>query len=132
MNFLDADLRTEGGTPVLATAAGTLPLPPEMAAAWAPWVGTPLTVGVRPEEVALGEGGWPMTVRLVESLGHSRLLTLAAGGCEITAWQRGGCHSGRDLDIIPAEKSVMVRVQLEKCRLFDRATGAALAVRATG
>ena len=67
-----------------------------------------------------------MRVRLVESLGHSRLVTLAHRDCEMTAWLRGGCQLLTEPDIMAAEKTVMVQLQLEKGRLFDRVSGAAL------
>ena len=69
---------------------------------------------------------------LVESLGHSRLVTLTHRDCEITAWLRGGCQLLTEPDIMAAEKTVMVHLQLEKGRLFDRVSGAALVGCATG
>jgi multiple sugar transport system ATP-binding protein len=138
MNFVDGELQVEGVQLVFVADAGRLTVPSKLAEAWRPWIRHPLTLGIRPEDLAVGvrteNGAWPMQVRLIESLGHGRLVTVAsaAGACEMTVWMRGGCQMSREMDIMTREKSVMVHIELEKCCLFDRASGAALAVRATG
>jgi multiple sugar transport system ATP-binding protein len=132
MNFLDGELQVGEGQLLFAACPGKLVVPAKVAESWRGWIGRPLTVGIRPEDVTVAAEGWPMQVRLVESLGHSTLVTLASGALEMTAWDRGGCHFLQSMDTMAAEKTVMVRVSLENGHLFDRVSGAALAVRPTG
>jgi multiple sugar transport system ATP-binding protein len=136
MNFVDGELqRGSDGTMVFAGCVEMLPVPPPQAALWAPWVGRPLTLGIRPENVvpmANGQDGWPMQVRLVEPLGPDRLLTLTGRQGELTALLRGGCHSWPTLDTMLAGKNVMLTLQLQHGYLFDRSSGQTLKVRASG
>jgi len=94
------------------------------------------TLGIRPEDVEVvpvaTAASWPMQVQLIESLGHSRLMTLVHRNCEITAWLRGGCQMLTGSNTMAAESTVMMHLPLEKGRLFDRASGAALVGCATG
>jgi multiple sugar transport system ATP-binding protein len=136
MNFVDGELqRDDEGTMVFAGGVEKLPVPEAVAAQWEPWLGRPLTLGIRPENVVLGEnrqGGWAMHVRLVEWLGRGRLVTLACGNCEITALLSGGCHSPEASDTMLAGKKVMVILQLQHGYLFDRSSGQTLKVRPAG
>jgi multiple sugar transport system ATP-binding protein len=134
MNFVDGELqRTADGLTIFAACPGTLAVPPAVAAAWAPWLRRPLTLGIRPEDVRLDDAGaWPMQVRLVENLGQGRLVTLAGRNCELAALVPGGCQSLPAPDTMAAGKNVMVNLQLERGLLFDRASGQALSVRPAG
>ncbi|HST73850.1 MAG TPA: sn-glycerol-3-phosphate ABC transporter ATP-binding protein UgpC [Acetobacteraceae bacterium] len=69
MNLLPATL-TAGGTALRLDCGPLVPL----AGAWAGPDGRRLTVGVRPEDVALGEGGLSLAVELVERLGSESLV----------------------------------------------------------
>jgi multiple sugar transport system ATP-binding protein len=90
---------------------------------WHPFVGRPLTLGIRPEDVRLaegpGEGRLSMEVRLVERLGPVQLVTLAAANWTVTA----------RLAVMPAileGASVFAAFDLTRATLFDPATGRAL------
>jgi ABC-type sugar transport system ATPase subunit len=132
MNFIDGELQTHDGQMVFAARPGKLPVPTLVADRWAAWAGAPVTLGIRPEDVEIGESTWTMWVKLVEALGHSTLVTLSCQDLEMTAWLRGGCHFSRQMNTMAAETTVMVRLALANGHLFDRVSGAALAVRASG
>jgi multiple sugar transport system ATP-binding protein len=126
MNFIDGQLETHDGQMIFVAGPGKLPVPRPVAQRWAAWVGRPLTLGIRPEDVEIGESPWSMQVRLVEALGHSTLVTLSCQNLEMTAWLRGGCHFSLPMDTMAAETTVMVRCSLANGHLFDRVSGAAL------
>jgi len=90
---------------------------------WYPFVGRPLTLGIRPEDVRLAEGPGEdrlsMEVRLVERLGPVQLVTLAAASWTVTA----------RLAITPTIQegaTVFAAFDLTRASLFDPATGRAL------
>lgn len=90
---------------------------------WRPFVGRPLSVGIRPEDVQLaegpGEGRLGMEVRLVERLGPVQLATLAAAGWTVTA----------RLTVTPAiTEGAMLFATFDwtRAHLFDPATGRVL------
>jgi multiple sugar transport system ATP-binding protein len=90
---------------------------------WRPFVGRPLLLGIRPEDVALaqgpGEGRLEMKVRLLERLGPVQLATLTAAGWTVTA----------RLAVTPTlheGDSVFAAFELTRAHLFDPATGRAL------
>ena len=90
---------------------------------WHSFVGRPLTLGIRPEDVRLaegpGEGRLSMEVRLVERLGAVQLGTLAAASWTVTA----------RLAVTPAIQegaTVFAAFDLTRATLFDPATGRAL------
>jgi multiple sugar transport system ATP-binding protein len=137
MNFVDGELQQGAGDlMVFAACPGKLAVPPDLARAWAPWLGRPLTLGIRPDDVILSQGdtsaGWRMEVRLVEHLGQGRLVMLAAQNCELSALLPGGCQSLAALDTIRAGQNVMVNVQLNRGFLFDQTSGQALKMRPAG
>jgi multiple sugar transport system ATP-binding protein len=137
MNLVDGELQHDSdGSVRFAGCLGRWPVPADVAARWAPWVGRPLTLGIRPHDVHLEEpqstSGWPMQVRLVESLGRDRLVTLAGGQGELSALLTGGCQTAGALDRMVAGKNVMVHLQLHQGYLFDRVSGQALKARPAG
>jgi multiple sugar transport system ATP-binding protein len=90
---------------------------------WRPFVGRPLTLGIRPEDVRLsdgpGEGCLGMDVRLVERLGPVQLVTLATGSWTVTA----------RMAVSPALEEgaeVFAAFDLTQAHLFDPATSRAL------
>jgi multiple sugar transport system ATP-binding protein len=110
--------------------AWRLPVPASQAAAWAPYIGQPLTLGIRPEDVRLAQTGetearLAMEVVLIEPLGHATLVTFERDGWQLTArlpaWRAG---DGR-LEIV-VQRSVEVFFDMERAYLFDRGTGLAL------
>jgi ABC-type sugar transport system ATPase subunit len=134
MNFIDGELHADGEELWFAAAPGMLRVPSTISRVWMNFVKKPLTLGVRPEDFQRSKDpqvGWPMQVRLLESLGHSMLATLAGQDLEITVWCREGCHFPEKPDIMAAE-TLMIHPVWENARLFDRTTGLALNVRATG
>jgi ABC-type sugar transport system ATPase subunit len=91
---------------------------------WRSYVGRPLTLGIRPEDVRLAEGlgnsRLAMKVRLVERLGLVQLVTLEGpAGWTVTArWTvTSNLHEG---------DGVFVAFELTRAHLFDPATGRAL------
>jgi multiple sugar transport system ATP-binding protein len=137
MNFVGGELQQAADDAmVFAACPGKWAVPPALARAWAPWLGRPLTLGIRPDDLVLSDdgtsAGWRMEVRLVELLGQGRLVMLAAQNCELSALLPGGCQSLAALDTIQAGKNVMVNVQLDRGFLFDQTSGQALVVRPAG
>jgi sn-glycerol 3-phosphate transport system ATP-binding protein len=79
----------------------------------------PVWLGLRPEDVSLGEGGLPMTVDLVEHLGSSAIVHLTRENAEVTAL----------LPVAPLPaRGTTVPVRLDPTRfyLFDQTNEAAL------
>ncbi|HZT79738.1 MAG TPA: ATP-binding cassette domain-containing protein [Gemmataceae bacterium] len=123
MNFLDGPL-ADG----LAFGDGetSLRLPADVAKAWGPFAGRPLSLGVRPDDVALGreetlpgELALAMQVVLTETAGGTSLVRLRKGRWELTARADRGCR--------PTEgEEVPVRLPAGRTHLFDRDTGLAL------
>jgi sn-glycerol 3-phosphate transport system ATP-binding protein len=126
LSLLDGRLVEEGGRLCLVGDGGELPVPAE----WRRFAGRDVTVGVRPEDVAVGRGAaevpdqtgvvhLTMEVRLIEARGPDRLLTLRRGGWTVTAR-------------LPAAPAVAegaaaeVGLRLGRAHLFDGPTGRAL------
>jgi ABC-type sugar transport system ATPase subunit len=136
MNFIAGELQMRDGQMFFIACPGKVAVPKDLAEGWSQWIARPLTLGIRPEDVQIGDsalsGSWRMCVCLVEALGHSTLVTLSSGALEITAWRMGGCPFPARLDIMAAESNAMVHLDLKNGHLFDRTSGAALTVRSTG
>jgi multiple sugar transport system ATP-binding protein len=75
-----------------------------------------VTVGIRPEDVLVGEGACSAKVRLVEPTGHETILALDAGGLALTARMAGGPRVG-------VGETVAFDLRRERLHLFDTATG---------
>jgi multiple sugar transport system ATP-binding protein len=130
-SFLDGTLVEVEGQLALRGQGVTLPLaggPSE----WRAFLGRGVTVGARPEHVALlnsvGEEGAPgpaaltTAVRLVERSGSGLLVSLERDGWALTALLAGTALAP------PAVSSLVgARVDVEHAHLFDRHTGLALA-----
>jgi ABC-type sugar transport system ATPase subunit len=76
-----------------------------------------VTLGIRPSEVELGEGGLPATVTLCEVLGEDVILDLDLGGLLLRAKSAGRKR-------IAEGERVQVRIDPAKLHVFDRASGA--------
>ena len=100
-------------------AGWSLPLPRERAATWRDAAGKAVTLGIRPEHVAPGKGGLPMAVVLVEPLGSDCLLSLERDGWQLAARVAGLPPVGNG-DVLE------VTLDMNRCHLFDRASGLAL------
>jgi len=110
MNFLDAELVNGGGAVRIATGH-TFPLP-------APLPGGAVTLGVRPEHVALAAQGNELQVELVEPLGSETLVHgRMTDGTALLAKLPGA---------VPVSDQVVVTFDPAALHVFDRANGARL------
>lgn len=88
MNLLHGELGEEDGL-ILRIADGVelrLQPDPAMATALRPYLGKPLVVGLRPEDMQLvpdGTGKLPAVVEAVEPVGNEAFLNLGCGDCEL-------------------------------------------------
>jgi multiple sugar transport system ATP-binding protein len=73
MNLIPGQLRASGGSLVFTGAGLNLPI------ASGGTAGEAVTLGVRPEDVTLGEGPFSGTVRVVEPTGHETIVMVASG-----------------------------------------------------
>jgi len=118
MNILPARA-TANGEAMLADGQA-IALPP-LAEALEP--GMPLSIGIRPEDIAIAEapGGLPFAIRFIERLGGLATVHLAGGdGSEAIAWQR------RDDGELREGDTVSLALPADRLHLFD-AGGRALA-----
>lgn len=124
MNLLDGRLVPDGNHLSFRTDGWSWLIPQDLAAAWAAQVHRPVTVGLRPEAVQLGQADDPavtlvMEVALVEPLGRGALVTLRRQG-----WQLAALAGDRQ-GLAPAQM-VKVAMNLHKAHLFDGVSGLAL------
>jgi multiple sugar transport system ATP-binding protein len=139
-NFFDGCLVLEGGTLAFLTGERRFVLPAHLAPRWAHFAGSPLTLGLRAEDVeVLGPGGsagepggldLEADAVLVEPLGQGRLVTLAplAGAVPDSA-NVFGCQPPGAVGRIEKGQRLKVRLHLGRAHLFDRATGLAVGSR---
>ncbi|EAR51291.1 sugar ABC transporter, ATP-binding protein [Oceanicola granulosus HTCC2516] len=131
MNFLPVQVEAGGAALVFADAT-RLPLPEAQAARFATHAGRDVVFGVRPEHMQ--PQGAPMDepsvevpaqVTLVEPLGGEVILHLDLAGTEIVARAA--------MDDLPREgETIVLKLAIERTRLFDAQTGAALDSRTAG
>jgi multiple sugar transport system ATP-binding protein len=111
MNFVEGEIREEGGSLRFAGEALRVPLRRGRHAG-------PAVLGVRPEHVRLaGEEGWPAAVSLIEPMGDETLVFLDYGG-----------PTGLVAKVDPEEKIAVgerrrFTFRLDKVVYFDAATG---------
>lgn len=107
--------RLAGG---LEARIGSLVIPlPEDHATWTGGSDTvAIRLGVRPEDVFLGEAGEPAVVKLVEPTGHETIALLTVHGLTVTA------RLGADVRLRPGE-AVRVGFRTAKIHVFERDTG---------
>ena len=111
MNFIEGEIT---GAPTPGFSAPGFAVPVAAAATLRP--GMPVTAGIRPEDVHIGEGEGTGQVLVVEPLGHETLVVVAAGGGNIVVRCAPGVRVG-------AGETVPLRLAVEKLHLFDGATG---------
>jgi multiple sugar transport system ATP-binding protein len=123
MNFLDGTLVLQDGVARFAAGDLLLPVSAKGTQAWRSFVGRPLTLGIRPEDVGLldgpAEGAVGMEAVLVEPLGGTCLVTLQRQGWQVTAQTDGG-------RMVRERESLAVAFALDRAHLFDRVSGQAL------
>ena len=124
MNFVEGEIDGDS----FRTSFTAFPVPKRYRAVLA---GRQLVLGVRPEEIYLGDGGaeadaasmhpCPARVEVVESLGNESILYLDCGGQRIVAREDPGIRTRPD-------EKVEIRFNLDRVHLFDKETGKALPV----
>ncbi len=121
MNFLDGRLVADDGV-ALVTAAGTrLPLPgfsPDPA-----WLDRPVTLGIRPEHVALadGDGAFALPVQVREPLGNETLLYFEVDGTQLVVRVPGAAT-------VAVDQEAPLRILPQHLHLFDPGSGRSLTV----
>ncbi len=127
MNFIEMTATRAGGAVQLTSRDLTLPVPDRLRDAVAALAGNTVTLGVRPEHLALGdrqpgEATLRATADVVEYLGDEEQIHLRAGDQEIIALVKSSARV-RPGDVLD------LRVPLDRVHLFDDASGLALASR---
>jgi multiple sugar transport system ATP-binding protein len=124
MNFLEAEVSADGGTPVVRLSGGSFPL----RAAVSPPVGRKLVLGIRAEAIGVEreprDGLVRATVVVLEPLGSHNLLTVRSGDDLVKV------SAPPDLFVAP-DSDVWLRVEPERIRWMDRETGGAIGAPAT-
>ncbi len=124
MNFLEAEVSPNGGTPVVRLSGGSFPL----RAAGGPPVDRKLVLGIRAEAIGVEleprEGLVRATVVVLEPLGSHNLLTVRSGDDLVKV------SAPPDLFVAP-DSDVWLRIEPERIRWMDRETGRAIATPTT-
>jgi multiple sugar transport system ATP-binding protein len=128
MNFLDGRLVGDGSMMTFEADESRLAVPPPRAAQWVTFRGRPLTLGVRTENLLLGDAiqydeGLTMQVAFVEYHGDHALVGLRRAN-----WNATARVSVQEVSLLPKsrEGETRVRVDLAKAHLFDGVSGMAL------
>ncbi len=129
MNFIDGMLADEGGGRVTFCSAGlSFALSGLPAARLSDEGGREVTLGLRPEDLAVDDAasmqtapgaGFKARVDWIEALGPEQHLFVSAAGHSLVV------RAGREV-ALHAGDEVLVRPDLQRVHLFDRATGAAI------
>jgi multiple sugar transport system ATP-binding protein len=119
MNFLDGELRDADDGPVLNLGTFDHEVPEEYRASVESHVGESVVLGVRPENVALADEGYPATVEVVEPQGEKTVLELDLGEHTIKASVEPGTEATTD-------EEVRVAFDRDKLHYFDDRTGESL------
>ncbi len=82
-----------------------------------------VVLGVRPEDVLIGQGPYRATVRVVEPTGHETIVMLDAGGSPLTA------RAPAEANLNPGD-SVSFALRADRLHLFDATSEARLDARA--
>ena len=114
MNFLKGKVGRRDGRPVVLTEDGTaLPFEGDVPE------GRAVTYGIRPEHIAIAEGGIPVKVSVFEPTGSETLVFGRIGGVPIDALVR------ERIDGTPGE-TLPFRIDPRRAHVFDEATGVRL------
>jgi ABC-type sugar transport system ATPase subunit len=118
MEFMDVEVRDEGGIFQARRPGMTVPVATERGAKAAAHAGT-VTLGIRPEDIKVGVGDTRGEVVTVEPLGREDLVDIEVDGMLIRALAGAG-------DRPKIGESVSLRLDPEKVHFFDPATGHSL------
>jgi multiple sugar transport system ATP-binding protein len=129
MNCLDGHLQVIDGRPVLTGAGWKITVPHAVAARWQNLLDREVTLGIRPEEVAIASGfsdntgdAFPLTVRLVERDGRDTWVECVRGAmCVMGRWEARGLA-------VEEGKTVMVSLNWQRAYVFERPSGRTLEV----
>jgi len=132
MNLLDGEVSGTGTEWWFGRGSRRLPLPLDVGARWSAFRGQPLTLGIRPENVNVGEiregevsmNAW---VALVEALGDYSLVSLRNEEWTLTASLRGPRPPW-----LAENATVAVGLAVAKAHVFDGVTGMATCHPETG
>jgi multiple sugar transport system ATP-binding protein len=120
MNFIEAEVSADGGTPIVRLSGGSFPLPGDQAPSLA---GRNLVLGIRAEAIGVeaepAEGSIRATVVVVEPLGSHNLLTVQTGNDLVKV-------STRPTLFPEPGSNVWLRLEPERIRWMDRDTREAL------
>ncbi len=118
MTLADGEIAMADGNPVLKLGSLVLSLPVEHLAV-RPEAGKRVTVGVRPEDIAIGSGEGRGHVRLVEPTGHESIVLIKAGDVDFTVRVPGDT-------MIAAGETIPFDLRRDRIHVFDRDTGTRL------
>jgi multiple sugar transport system ATP-binding protein len=119
MTLLDADLCWRGSACEVSIGSLTVSLPNNQVRRTGR-ERVEIRLGVRPEDVLLGDAGFPATVKVVEPTGHESIVLMSLAGTPITA--RVPAHVR-----LAAGETVSVTFRTAKMHVFDRASGLRMA-----
>ena len=117
MVLADGELSLDNGRPVVRIEGLAVALPPGyvgVPGSTAPAV--PVTLGVRPEDVVIGNGEHDAAVRVVEPTGHECIVLLDVGGITVTA------RTQNDVRLRPGDP-VRLGFRKERLHIFERPSG---------
>jgi multiple sugar transport system ATP-binding protein len=125
MNFADVTIRDEGGRLVAINEAMRIGVPDHLASRLAAHAGRPATLGIRPEDLRMANGGdasettFEAIVEVAEQLGSEIILDLTAGRSAMVA------SVEPTVRVKPQEK-VRLAINPAGLRFFDAATEQAI------
>jgi multiple sugar transport system ATP-binding protein len=119
MTLMEGTLHRQSGRLEARIGSLMIPLPEDHVA----WTGSSDTLairlGVRSEDVFLGDAGEPAVVKLVEPTGHENIVLLTTHGLTVTA------RLGADVRLRP-DDAVRVAFRTSRLHIFDRGAGSRL------
>ena len=122
MNFIETDIVTNGGAPMLSFETFKVELNDHLQSALGKLSGDSVTLGIRPEDIHIGENGNNQVgtqVELVEPLGNHALLYLRT--------EKSSFVAQSDLIDMPQHNAlVTVNFNMDKAHLFHPETGESL------
>jgi multiple sugar transport system ATP-binding protein len=119
MSLFEGTLHREAGRLEARIGSLVIALPEDHVTSAGISDGFAIRLGVRPEDVFLGDTGEPAVVKLVEPTGHENIVLLTVHGLVMTA------RLGADVRLRPGE-AVRVGFRTAKIHIFDRDAGTRL------